>query len=54
MPADCPETRDADVLATRLLESLAGLDLTSAAGAILQQAARIELRALGLSPRAGR
>ena len=32
MPADCPETRDADVLATRLLESLAGLDLTSADG----------------------
>ena len=71
MPADCPDTRDADVLAARLLESLAGLDLTSAdgragigallseieracPGAILQQAARIELRALGLSPRAGR
>lgn len=60
-PAGAPDAR---LLATRLLESLAGLDLTSAdgraglqtllseieracPGAILQQAARIELRAVG-------
>lgn len=60
-PAGAPDAR---LLAARLLDALAGLDLTSAdgraglqtllseieracPGAILQQAARIELRAIG-------
>jgi hypothetical protein len=65
-PAEAAPASAGEVLAARLLEALAGLDLTSAdgragigtllseieracPGAILQQAARIELRAVGWS-----